>query len=225
MKVLLDRPWLTAEFGRPLRALSWAPHRPGFEEVDRVVWREVRNADLPEDLDALAWFRSELEATGRADAVGLLTSRDVRHHAVAQAEVDGVRADVLATVGLSNAERVGRRRGGQPFPTGAINPVPRGTINIVASVTAPLSDAGLIEALSVLVQARTAAVMEHGPVLPDLGRATGTGTDCAVVAAPPGEAAFAGLHTAVGEALGAAALDATVRGVREWMQEREAADA
>ncbi|MEM1313245.1 MAG: adenosylcobinamide amidohydrolase [Pseudomonadota bacterium] len=217
MRVELDRPWLTAEFERPLRALSWAPHRPGFVTAERVAWREVRNADLPEDLDALAWLRAEMAATGRGDAVGLLTSRDVRRCVTAQAEVEGVRACVLATVGLSNAERVGARR--------AAGPAPVGTINIAATLSAPLSDAALIEALSVLVQARTAAVMEHGPDLPGIGRASGTGTDCAVMAAPPGDEAFAGQHTAAGEALGAAVLDAVSRGVREWMQEREGGDA
>jgi hypothetical protein len=33
--------------------LSWAPHNPGFVTTDRVIWREVRDADLTEDFDAL----------------------------------------------------------------------------------------------------------------------------------------------------------------------------
>jgi ABC-type glutathione transport system ATPase component len=45
-------------------------------------------------------------------------------------------------------------------------------------------DTALIELSSIATQARTAAVMDHGPDLPT-GRATGTGTDCIVVGADP----------------------------------------
>ncbi|MEO1272728.1 MAG: adenosylcobinamide amidohydrolase, partial [Myxococcota bacterium] len=48
---------------------------------------------------------------------------------------------------------------------------------------------------------------------------TGTGTDCIVLAAPPGHAVYAGLHTAVGEAVGRAVYDAVAAGVRGWMAE------
>lgn len=219
MKVALARPWLTADLGRPMRVLSWSLNRPGFVEARRIVWREVRNADLPPDLDAAAWFEAELAAAGEAASVGFLTSRDVTRHAFAAAEVEGVRAEVLATVGLSNAECVGTRRAA-PAPVGT-NKV--GTINIAAALSGDLggglSDAGLLEAMSIVVQARTAAVMTHGPRLGH-GPATGTGTDCVAVAAPPGAARHAGLHTAIGHALGAATLDAVSRGARDWMHEQ-----
>jgi adenosylcobinamide amidohydrolase len=55
-------------------------------------------------------------------------------------------------------------------------------------------------------------VIDHGPDLPT-GRATGTGTDCIVVAAPTGTEPFAGLHTEVGEAIGAAVYTAVAGGV------------
>jgi adenosylcobinamide amidohydrolase len=114
-------------------------------------------------------------------------------------------------VGLSNAERVGHRR--------LVESAEYGTINLLAVADAPLSDAALVELLSIATQARTAAVMEHGPDLPS-GRATGTGTDCIVVAAPPGAERYAGLHTEVGEAVGAAVYAAVASGVRDWMEEQ-----
>ncbi|MEO1532896.1 MAG: adenosylcobinamide amidohydrolase, partial [Pseudomonadota bacterium] len=64
----LAPPWLVADLGRPHRVLSWALNRPGFVTAQRIAWREVRNADLPEDLDAAAWFAAEIEAAGHTDA-------------------------------------------------------------------------------------------------------------------------------------------------------------
>lgn len=208
MKVTLARPWLEASFDTPLRMLSWALNRPGFCMADRIVWREVRNADLPKDFEVARWFTTELAESGRADAIGFLTSRNVTRFTRATAIVDGITATVVATTGLSNAERIGQR--GKPFDFG--------TINIAVAVAKPLSDAALIEAMSIAVQARTVAVMTHGRDLPQ-GRATGTGTDCIAIAAPPGDEVHAGMHTATGHAVGAAVLDAVNQGVQDWMKE------
>ncbi|MEM6974442.1 MAG: adenosylcobinamide amidohydrolase [Pseudomonadota bacterium] len=211
----LAPPWLVFDLPAPHRVLSWSLNRPGFVTASRFAWREVRNADLPRDLDAAAWFRAELAGAGHSEAVGFLTSRALTHHVTARARVEEAAATCVATVGLSNAERVGARR--------AVT-VPVGTINIAVALTVPLSDAALLEALSIAAEARTAAVIAHGPDLAT-GRATGTGTDCIAVAAPSGDmsagaTAHAGLHTAVGEALGRAVLDAVTRGTQDWMDEQ-----
>ena len=208
----LARPWLVVDFARPLRALSWAPHRPGPVETARVAWREVRDADLTEDLDAEAWLAAEMAREGLSDAVGLLTSRDVSTFTQAQAGAGGLRAACLATTGLGNAERVGAPR--RTTPTG------HGTVNLVAVLDAPLTEAALIEALSIAVQARTRAVIESGRRLACGAPATGTGTDCVVVAAPAGPAPLrhAGLHTPAAEALGRAVHEAVAQGARAWMQ-------
>lgn len=207
MEVTLERPWMVADLGRSCRVLSWSLTRPGLVEARRIVWREVRDADLGPDLDARAWLEGQLAARGLGDAVALLTSRDLSCHRRAEAEVEGVRAVCLATVGLSNAERVGSRRG---------QPAAAGTINMGVSVSTELAEGAMLEALSVAVAARTAAVIEHGPRLAGLA-ATGTGTDCVVLAAPQGHVAYAGMHTAVGEAVGRAAYRAVAAGVADWM--------
>lgn len=207
----LARPWLDWRLGAPHRVLSWSLTRPGLVRASRITWLEVRNADLPAGFDARAWLQAELAARGTADAVAMLTSRDLGALETAQARVEGVTARCVATVGLSNAERIGRRldRSGQDW----------GTINIAVVTDATLTEAALIEMLSIAAQARTAAVIEAGLDLPT-GRATGTGTDCIAVAAADGDAAptaFAGLHTALGEAVGRACHDAVSRGARVWM--------
>jgi adenosylcobinamide amidohydrolase len=208
LDVALARPWLELRLPAPMRCLSWAPAGGGLVTADRVVWREVRDADLTEGFDAAAWLRAGLAARGLADAVGLLTSRNVARYRLAAAEVAGVRAACCATVGLTNAERVGHRR---PAAPGAW-----GTINLVCATDAALGEAAQLEALSVAVQARTAAVIEAGYRV-ETGIATGTGTDCIVLACLPGPAPYAGTHTAVGEAVGRAVYDAVRAGVAEWI--------
>lgn len=209
MRVTLDRPWLELDLGAEVRVLSWSLTRPGLVTARRILWREVRNADLPQDLDVLAWFRAELAARGAGDAVTMLTSRDLDAYETAAATVEGVTAFCVATVGLSNAERIGTRmdRSGKDW----------GTINIALHLDLPLSDAALLELISVATQARTAAVIEAGHELPT-GRATGTGTDCIAVAAPAGDTPFAGLHTPQGEAAGRAVHQAVRQGAQVWME-------
>jgi adenosylcobinamide amidohydrolase len=213
IEVALDPPWLIARLATPLRLLSWAPRHPGFVTTDSVIWREVRDADLTEDFDALAWLAKSLKARGEAEAVGLITSRDLSRFRLETCCSGLISASCLATVGLTNAERVGTR-----LANAHASP---GTINLLAVTDAPLSETTLIELSSIATQARTAAVMDHGPTL-FTGRATGTGTDCIVVGAPPGDETFAGLHTEVGEAVGAAVYAAVSKGVIDWMAEQTA---
>lgn len=203
----LDAPWLEMDLGRHMRVLSWSLNRPGYVTARRILWRGVTNADLPADMDVTAWLDDELAVRGARDAVVMLTSRDIRAHHTARATVGDTTVDVTATVGLSNGERVGAR----------VDYSMRnwGTINLAARIGTGLTDTALLEAMSIATQARTAAVMDTDFALPT-GRATGTGTDCIVVAAPPGEQAFAGLHTEIGEALGRAVYDAIREGAEHW---------
>jgi adenosylcobinamide amidohydrolase len=146
-------------------------------------------------------------------AVGLLTSRDIGTFRTARASVEGVTAEAVVTLGLSNAESVGRRL---PW-----HPAEYGTINLAVAVDAALTEAAQLEAMAVAVQARTAAVMEAGLTLAT-GTATGTGTDCVVLACDAGGVRHAGLHTAVGEAVGRAVREAVAGSAADWIQERDA---
>ncbi len=211
IRATLHRPWLTAHLPRPMRVVSWAPFRPGFTTARAVIWREVKNADLPRDFDVETWFAREMQAF--PDAVGMLTSRDIGTYHLAQATVDGITATCLATVGLSNAESVGTRR---PYHS-----ADWGTINLCTAVDAALTETAQLEALSIAVQARTAAVMEAGLILPT-GTATGTGTDCAALACDLGDIRYAGMHTAIGEAVGAATRRAITAAAADWQVWRKA---
>ncbi len=208
MKLELIRPWLEWDLGTRHRVLSWSLNAPGFVDASRIIWREVRNADLPLDMNVSGWLQDQLREKGQPDAVTMLTSRDLDAYETARATVDGVTAICVATVGLSNGEHIGARVDRRTKDWG--------TINLAVCLDTPLGDAALIETLSIATQARTAAVMAVAYRLPT-GIATGTGTDCIAVAAPAGQARFAGLHTPTGEAVGRAVYDAIHHGAQVWM--------
>lgn len=207
--VTLDRPWLRMDLGRRMRVLSWAPHGAGYTTATAILWREVKNADLTPDFDAEGWLSAQMPPL----AVGMLTSRDIGTWHEVFAQVDGISAHCVATVGLSNAESVGYRL---PYHTADY-----GTINIGLSVNAALTKAAQLEAMSIAVQARTVGVMAAGIDLAT-GIATGTGTDCIALACLPGRARYAGLHTPVGEAVGAAVRDCLTRSAAAWVVWRDA---
>lgn len=209
MSLTLDRPWLRMDLGRPMRVLSWAPHGAGYTTAGAILWREVKNADLTPGFDAESWLSAQMPE----GAVGMLTSRDIGTHHQARAEVEGVSVWCVATVGLSNAESVGHRL---PWHSADY-----GTINLGIRLDAALTEAAQLEAMSIAVQARTAGVMSAGLML-ETGPATGTGTDCVALACDAGPGRYAGLHTPVGEALGAAVLQAVGDASRAWVVWRDA---
>jgi len=204
-------PFLTARFSAPQRTLGWSLLRPGFALTREIVWVEVRNADLTLDVDPEAFLRAKLADAGCPEALAFMTSRDISNHHFRLAHVEDVSAACLTTVGLSNGERVGARQSGRVYA---------GTINTLVHVSRPLSDGAFVEAVSIAAQARTAAILETRP-RGEKPPITGTGTDCMVIAAPvSGPPLFyAGLHTAMGEAVGHAVYEATREGALAWNAE------
>jgi adenosylcobinamide amidohydrolase len=217
---------LVVPLGAPHDVLSWAIVGGGRRVASDVVWREVVRGELGPEVDPVALpaalLRRALAEAKLPDAVGLLTARDVRSFDTAEA-VDagdaGLSARCVATVGLANALAAGD-------PPGPFAP---GTINLVVAVSVPLTEEALLEALALAAEARTAAMLEVRLPSPLSGRpASGTGTDCIVVAAPvarPSVArfAYAGKHTRVGSLLGAAVRDAVARGIARWLEEARCA--
>jgi adenosylcobinamide amidohydrolase len=215
--IVCEPPFLIARFPQVQQTLGWSLSRPGFAKASTVAWLEVRNADLTPDVDPYALLARQMAARNLEDAVALMTSRDIRRHHFARSDVDGVVAACLATVGLSNGENIGTRRKVAAHV---------GTINALVHVSRPLSEGAFVEAVSIVAEARTAALLDtthlrQGP------RITGTGTDCIVVAAPIGASRepCAGLHTAVGEAIGDAVYRAIREGAEGWNAEDTQADA
>ncbi|HEY2515339.1 MAG TPA: adenosylcobinamide amidohydrolase [Polyangiaceae bacterium] len=204
---------LIARFSEPHDVLSWAIVGGGIGVAEAVVWTYVRGAELSPAIDARLWLEDTLASSGLTGAVGFLTSRNLDRFVEAAARSGDVSAHAVATVGLSNALRAGDPPGPLLRP---------GTINILCRVDRALSPEGLLEASAIATEAKAVAVLEEGIVSRRTGKtASGTGTDCIVVAAPRRGPAdpYAGKHTDVGAAIGAAVESAVRRGVRDWIEE------
>lgn len=203
-------------FERTVRACSWAIVHGGLVNAQHVVWLEVRNSDLGPAVDPREFLAGHLRRAGLACAIGLLTSRKISTRVDVATKEGGVSARCIATVGLGNALRAG---------DGAWSGFNVGTINILAHIDVPLTDEGLLEANAIATEAKSAAMFDAGISSRKSGRlATGTGTDCTVVACPLPRrgldvGAYAGKYTVVGSAIGAAVERAIARGIRDWRRD------
>ncbi len=145
----------------------------------------------------------------------MMTARSLGTFDCVEKQHDGVAARAVATVGLGNALAVGDSPG----------PMSVGTINVLVQLSHALDEAGLAEALALASEARTAAVLDgRVPSRRSQELASGTGTDCIVVAAPEGgePLRWVGKHTLAGSLLGGAVREAVARGVRRWIAEEVA---
>lgn len=193
------------------KSLSWAIIGGGLQETDEVIWLQVRNADLPEDVCPKELIRNQFqdEDLGSGKLI-LLTSAYLEFYQEALIKLGDIEVRAIATTGLGNALRAG-------------DPVPgfhaSRTINLACSVNKRLSDSALIEALAIMTEAKTAAIMD-ARVLSRLSGliATGTGTDCQAVLCPDFGTAedYAGKHTEIGSAIGQACFEVIRRGIEVW---------
>jgi len=208
----LRHPFLIARFIGIHETLGWSITKPGFDITSEVVWIEVKDKDLPIDIDPIKLVNEKLAVSGMENAAVFLTAREIRRHHIAQTQINSLSATCVATVGLTNGEFVGMRKHIKNFQVG--------TINMLVHFSKSLTAGALAESLSIATQARTAAIMDtnHLRKKPYI---TGTGTDCIIIAAPRGgpHESCAGLHTDVGEAIGSAVYKATFEGAVEWSRE------
>jgi adenosylcobinamide amidohydrolase len=202
-------------FHAPHLVKSWAVLGGGTHEAQAVVWHQVTDCELGPDVDPQAYLTNRIETHygSSAAVVGFLTGTRLAGHVESFSNRSGVWARCVATVGLNNRLRIGDLPGGTTPHAG--------TINILIQTSVALSDPGAIEALSIVAEARTVAVLEGGVhSTASRGLASGTGTDCIAVAAPArSEAAaalYAGKHTLLGHLIGACTYQAVTRGVRNW---------
>jgi adenosylcobinamide amidohydrolase len=208
--LLDDGRLLVVRFPRLHRTLSWAVCGGGLGLTRAVVWRYVELDELSPTVDPAQLLGASLAAHGLEGAVGMMTARSLASFDCVTQKLEGIAARAVATVGLSNALAAGDPPG----------PAPVGTINILVQLSHALDEAGLAETLGVATEARTAAVLEaRVPSRRSAQTATGTGTDCVVVAAPDaGEPlAWVGKHTVAGSLVGATVREAVARGVRRWI--------
>lgn len=205
--------WLVARFAREHDTASWAIVGGGVRRARAVAWYRVAEDELRPPVDARELLTRRLREAEIDDTVGLLTSRDLGSYVDVVRNAHRLTARCVATVGLGNALRAGD----PPGPAGRI-----GTINLLCRLSIALSTEALLEALALAAEARALAVREA--VVPSTlsGKpASGTGTDCIVVAAPrgAGRVRYAGKHTTVGHLIGATVHEAIAIGIERWKRE------
>ena len=180
LAVTSARPWLVARFGESAAHGELVAQPAGLRrgETASPGSRCMAATSCPVSIrrsgSPTGW-----RGAGLSDAVAMMTSRNVESFVRRRCIADGVAAECVVTLGLNNGERVGTRLA--PPAPGA------GTINILCHVSQPLTDAALLEAASIVAQARTVVLTEAGYRRPGQEQVvTGTGTDCIVMASPLG---------------------------------------
>jgi len=209
---LTDR-WIVADLGVEHQVLSWAIIGGGKQTTNKVVWLEVANKDLGVDVDPVAYLQQALNEHNHDDAVAMMTSCDITRYIDKTYHKGGLWARAIVTVGLSNALRVG-----DVAKYGAkVN-----TINIFCQVSEHLTEAGMLEGMSIVTEARTMACLESNVTsIVSNAPASGTGTDCITFVSPLDGTPLIGVgkHTVIGHLIGKAVYQAMKEGVLCWQRE------
>ena len=206
-------------FSKRHQILSSAVLNGGLQWADGVL-----NLKVPKQLSefepaeqTLRRYGARLGGVGlneKGVLVGMMTAASMASYRLARREEQGVEICVLATAGLSNA-----RRAGDPaeYRQMTSEPEEAGTINLIVTTSACLTQAAMVESLMMITEAKAAALQDAGIVSPVSGLiATGTGTDSVAVINGFGpEVRYCGKHVLFGELLAQAVIEA-VQGVVSW---------
>jgi adenosylcobinamide amidohydrolase len=188
------------------RTLGWAPLGGGYARTRLISNHQVDKNDRRATEAPRAFLRRQIralesDADSAAGAVAMMTGAQVGNAAYVCVRRGALAVAAWCTAGCSNALRAGDRA--------TVADTRPGTINLIVAISQPLGDAALAEAIQIATEARVLAVQQAGIISTRSGLpATGTGTDCIVIAAPAGPRAhpWCGKHTLLGELIARAAL-------------------
>jgi adenosylcobinamide amidohydrolase len=199
---------LVVSFPEAYSVLSWAPLNGGFSLARSILNHQVRTDEYPAEEPAAFLLALAQRLQTPTPVVGLMTGVLMERLAHRVVRRDELFLECFATVGLSNALAVGDPATYEEKP---------GTINLIVVLNQPLTESALVEATTIVTEAKTQALFTarikstRSDTL-----ATGTGTDCVAVACPQGVAAsrYCGKHTLLGELLGRVVSEAMAEGLR-----------
>jgi adenosylcobinamide amidohydrolase len=204
----IDGGTLAVVLPEPYRVLGWAPLGGGLGRAELILNHQIELDDPGATEPPRAYLGRFVRARGGDPrrTVAMMTGANISRAGVATVRRGDLIVTAWCSAGCSNALRVGDS-------ATVATPGP-GTINLIAAISQPLTDAALAEAIQIVVEARVVAVQNAQVVsVRSAMPATGTGTDCVVVAAPASVSrndtraiVYCGKHTVLGELLGRAAL-------------------
>jgi adenosylcobinamide hydrolase len=206
--VVIRERTLIVVFPALYRVLSWAPLGGGLVEARAIINHQVRTDQYPAQEPEVFLRTLARRLDLRTPVVGLMTGVKMERLVRRVVQHDVVTIECCATVGLSNALAVGDPATYEESP---------GTINLIVVASQPLTVEALIEAVTIVTEAKVRMLYAAGvrSTVSD-ALATGTGTDCVAIACPMGAPVhrYCGKHTRLGELLGRVVGDATEEGLR-----------
>ena len=198
LNIRLVKNTLVVDFPESYPVLSWAP-LGGGDVRSSCVFNHQNDEFDERDLDTL--FAKVIDGLKLpAGSIGLITGCDVQCYQDEFLHNDPLWVHGIATVGLTNARTAGDVA---DVPFGASGKS-AGTINIILACNALPKLTGRLEAVHTITMAKAATLINMGIKSLKSGMpATGTGTDCIVVAGT-GEINenYCGMHTVLGEMMG-----------------------
>ncbi|MEE2733137.1 MAG: adenosylcobinamide amidohydrolase [Pseudomonadota bacterium] len=214
--------WVELLDGRH-RVLSSAVLNGGLVEAEHVlnfkVPRHFEGDESPADtLRGVASRLGDSDSNGDSGQwVGMMTAASMDSMRYRREVVQGVELAVLVTCGLDNARRVGDAAEHRAMLTAAephgVGSIEIGTINTILLCSVALSTSAMVEAVQMITEAKTAALVTAGISSPVSGAlATGTGTDAVAVVSGRGQERvhYCGKHVLFGEVLGRITFNAVL---------------
>jgi adenosylcobinamide amidohydrolase len=196
------------------RVLSWASLGGGWRYANAIINHQVA-VDERTATEQPRRYLSRLTKLLRLNSqavTAMMTAADIRKIGYAIARRGDFAVGAWCTAGCSSALPCGDPASAFPSP---------GTINLAVVINQRLSGLAMAEALAIATEARVATVFEAGILSTRSNQpATGTGTDCIVVASSRrGEThQYCGKHTLLGELIGKAAMRGCSKALHRWSQ-------
>ncbi len=213
MKINISKKHLSIKLEKTSNILSWCVHNGGQRKGRNIFWAQVSPNDLTPTIEPLEHLQGMWENEAEKPDVAFMTSAYISDFVHKKNIHQDLEVEVLTTVGMGNALKVGDPGGFH---------LSLGTINILVEINRPISESAMIEAICIATEAKTTAVIESGIRSIISGKiSSGTGTDCIGIAAAEkqqnqNEYIYSGKHTKLGELIGLATYEAVTLGINKW---------
>jgi len=199
-------------FHRPVRILSSAIYNGGYIEASNFFNVRVdenfngKNSEF--EKPSLSLEKLAIKENWLGKSVGMMTAAEMHTFSRSKKSAEGVWIEVMLTAGLSNA-----RRAGDKADYLHMHEICEkiGTINILITSNAQLSDAAMVECIMICTEAKATVLQELNIKSPISGKiCTGTGTDSVAIACMHQgiQIEYCGKHVLFGQLLAEATREA-----------------